>query len=251
MNPDPEPKSIINQQFSIMRSLNDKPFGGRFSGGNNGSTSTKAYLRAHAGGRPLPGDHNFASDLRAEIRKNMGGGPLPGDHDFASNLRAEVDHTFGRRPSPYFNPIKVIPNPHLDTRPRDNSPNPKALVDLIMSDSEEEIETPAAVEQKPKAKYIPKNRNAQKPKTDADLNPIPWRDTNDRDMRRINASKSPGYTPKGVTAKSVEKKVKARDIKPKDPKEPTYLALAKLDGTNSTKNTKDAKGREQSNDFQE
>jgi hypothetical protein len=211
-----------------MRSLKDEPFGGPFSGGNN-----------------------FESSLKADMRKHMGGKPLPGDPNFGSSLRAEVNRGLGKSPPQNFNTSRGIPNPQLVSRPRDNIPKPKALVDLIMSDSEEEIETPVAVEPKPKAKYIPKNRKPQKPGTDAELNPIPWRDTNDRDMRRINSSKSPGYTQKGVTAKSVEKQVKARNIKPKNPKEPTYLGLAKLDSNNSTKNAKDAKGREQNNDFQE
>lgn len=234
-----------------MRSLKDEPLGGRFSGGNNFDSSLKADLRKHMGGKPLPGDPNFGSSLRADLRKHMGGGPLPGDRNFTSNLRAEVNRGLGKSPPQNFKTSRGIPNAHLDLRQRDNSPKPKALVDLIMSESEEEIETPVAVEPKPKAKYIPKNCNPQKPKTDADLNNIPWRDTNDRDMRRINSSKSPGYTPKGVTANSVEKQVKARDIKTKDPKEPTYLGLAKLDSTNSTKNPKDPKVREQNNDFEE
>jgi hypothetical protein len=234
-----------------MRSLKDEPFGGPSSGGNNFESSLKADMRKHMGGKPLPGDRNFGISLRADLRKHMGGGPLPGDHDFTSNLRAEVNRGLGKSPPQNFNTSRRIPNPQLVSQPRDNSPKPKALVDLIMSDSEEEIETPVAVEPKPKAKYIPKNRKPQKPGTDAELNPIPWRDTNDRDMRRINSSKSPGYTPKGVTAKSVEKQVKARDIKPKNPKKPTYLGIAKLDSNNSTKNAKDAKGREQNNDFQE
>lgn len=234
-----------------MRSFKDEPFGGRFSGGDNFDSSLRAEMRYHMGGGPLPGDRDFGYSLTADIRKHMGGRPLPGDHDFESSLRAEVNRGLGKSPPQYFNTSRGIPLPHLDSRPRDNSPKPKKLVDLIMSDSEEQIETPVAIEPKPKAKYIPQNCNPQKPKTDADLNPIPWRDTNDRDMRRINSSKSPGYTPKGVTAKSVEKQVKARDIKPKNPKETTYLGLAKLDSNNSTKNAKDAKGREQNNDFQE